>query len=209
MYVCYNVGLMRIHERIKYERKRKKLTLIQLSKLASISYGMLYRLEEGGILEPSPDLLKSVVDPLGLDYQKILREYGYFSSVEGNKKHIEKVPLLKCDVFNFDKGFTAKQDSFRCFELISCGSSSEYFLCKRDFYSPFLKQNDIFGVEVVDDLCPQQLYFCTGPEGTTHLMIAKMYKRFSPRLSCVRSLCAQLKPMDNFVDVKRLFFISG
>ena len=75
---------MELHERIKYERKRAGLTLIRLSRLANVSYGMLYRLEDGAISQPNPALLKAVLGPLGVEYRKFLEEYNYIN-IDNNR----------------------------------------------------------------------------------------------------------------------------
>ena len=82
--------VMKLNEYIKLERKRNKLTLMNLARKANISYGMLYRLEDESIIKPKPDLLKKVSEALNLDYQKLLKMAGYLEGVVEKKDIVEK-----------------------------------------------------------------------------------------------------------------------
>ena len=65
---------MKLNEYIKFERKKKKYTLMSLSNKANISYGMLYRLEDSSIKKPKPDLLQKISIALELDYKFLLKK---------------------------------------------------------------------------------------------------------------------------------------
>ncbi len=93
---------MKLHELIKYSRKKKNLTLLQLAKRANISYGMLYRLEDGAITRPHPDLLKKVASPLEIEYESLLKKSGYIQVSKNIKNEIEfvSVPLISLADYN-------------------------------------------------------------------------------------------------------------
>jgi transcriptional regulator with XRE-family HTH domain len=199
---------MKLFERIKYERKRQKMTLIQLSKLASISYGMLYRLEEGGILEPNPDLIKSISKPLGLDYQQVLREYGYLGVGHNLCGGEVASSLVQHDVYGIDDVFVDKPKSIGVFEGAFQLCSSKFFSCSYDRYFPFLKKDDVFALENVTCLYPQHLYFIKMESELPCLMIAKKEKGVSVSLRNVQYMYHKSLKVHDFSCIKRLSFCS-
>ena len=88
---------MKINEKIRFERKKRELTLIALAKKADISYGMLHRLEDGRIASPHPELLKKVAYALDISYEELLKISGYISEDDS-----EKVDIVLKEVFCFD-----------------------------------------------------------------------------------------------------------
>ena len=87
---------MKINEKIRFERKKRELTLIALAKKANISYGMLHRLEDGRIASPHPELLK-VAYALDINYEDLLKVSGYISEEDS-----EKVDIVLKEVLCFD-----------------------------------------------------------------------------------------------------------
>ena len=73
---------MNIPDLCRLARKEKNLSLIHLSQLSGISYSMLYRLEEGDIPKPHPDLLRKLAEPLNLAYETLLEMAGYLPSLQ-------------------------------------------------------------------------------------------------------------------------------
>ena len=71
---------MKLSELFRLSRKERDLSLVQLSQLSGISYSMLYRLEEGDIAHPHPDILRKIAPPLLLDYEDLLHVAGYLDT---------------------------------------------------------------------------------------------------------------------------------
>ncbi len=63
---------------IREERKRKLLTLKQLSEMSGVSIAHLGRVEKGQ-RKPSPHILQKIAEPLGFDLEELLLLAGYLS----------------------------------------------------------------------------------------------------------------------------------
>ena len=62
---------------IKELRKEKKLTLVELSRLSSVSQPHLSHIENGKRGIPSPETLRKLSVPLGVPYELLLRKAGH------------------------------------------------------------------------------------------------------------------------------------
>lgn len=71
-------------------RKEKDITLRQLGKHSKVSHGYLSQVERGERGTPSPDILERLAGPLGISYEKIMREAGYLKTEEENKNDIRE-----------------------------------------------------------------------------------------------------------------------
>lgn len=70
-------------EYLKSIRKYKKMTIRQLELYSKVSNAYISQLERGERGIPSPDILKKLADPLGVEYNELMIKAGY---VEENKK---------------------------------------------------------------------------------------------------------------------------
>ena len=135
---------MKLNEYIKLERKRNKLTLMNLARKANISYGMLYRLEDESIRKPKPDLLKKVSEALNLDYQKLLKMAGYLEGVVEKKDVVEKKEYV---IYDFKSCFdVSKKEVFKK-TYINLSDVDFYVSNNTNTYVPFFNQNSILGLK--------------------------------------------------------------
>lgn len=70
-------------EYLKKVRKSKKMTIRQLELYSKVSNAYISQLERGERGIPSPDIIRKLSAPLGLDYNEMMIKAGY---VEENKK---------------------------------------------------------------------------------------------------------------------------
>lgn len=70
-------------EYLKKIRKSKKMTIRQLELYSKVSNAYISQLERGDRGLPSPDILKKLSAPLGIEYNDLMIKAGY---VEENKK---------------------------------------------------------------------------------------------------------------------------
>lgn len=70
-------------EYLKIVRKSKKMTIRQLELYSKVSNAYISQLERGKRGIPSPDIIRKLSAPLGLDYNEMMIKAGY---VEENKK---------------------------------------------------------------------------------------------------------------------------
>lgn len=68
-------------------RKSKKMTIRQLELYAGVSNAYLSHIENGKRGIPSPDILKKLSTPLGVDYDELMEKAGY---IEDNNKEAKK-----------------------------------------------------------------------------------------------------------------------
>lgn len=73
-------------EYLKRVRKSKKMTIRQLELYSKVSNAYISQLERGDRGIPSPDIIRKLSSPLGLDYNEMMIQAGY---VEENKKESE------------------------------------------------------------------------------------------------------------------------
>ncbi|WP_066638999.1 helix-turn-helix domain-containing protein [Desulfolucanica intricata] len=59
------------------QRKAKNLSMRKLADLAHISHTEIYRLETGERKNPSPLILKSIANALGINFEEIMQAAGY------------------------------------------------------------------------------------------------------------------------------------
>jgi len=163
---------MKLNDYLKYERKKQKLTLIQLAKKAAISYGMLYRLEEGAIKHPKPILLKQVAAALQINYEALLLKYGYMMPANQENKSIvikEKAVLLARDFIN---------NSNKAIGTIRCMSNEQvdYVIrCDDNTLMPLAKKDDFLGLKKTKDYKDSTLYVRKETNSKLSLYIAKQY----------------------------------
>ena len=146
---------MKLNDYIKLERKKKKLTLVQLAKKASISYGMLYRLEEGNIKQPKPNLLKQVSEALELDYKSILLKFGYIGSNDfDNKRSV----LKEKEVYNLTDFSNASNVVVGT--IVSANPKKNHIVIKSDTddFLPMFKTGDILELKKVSNVISNEIY---------------------------------------------------
>lgn len=61
-------------------RKDANLTMRKLDALSGVSHSYISQLERGERGIPSPDILKKLADPLGVQYGELMHEAGYFGN---------------------------------------------------------------------------------------------------------------------------------
>jgi transcriptional regulator with XRE-family HTH domain len=90
---------MKLSELLQISRKSRKLTLMDLVNKTGISYSMLYRILNGGLEKPTPDILEKLSEPLHLDYHYLLQVAGYIEKLEIEKKSnaLYKIPIINWD----------------------------------------------------------------------------------------------------------------
>lgn len=77
------MGAKEFGEYLKRVRKSKKMTIRQLELYSKVSNAYISQLERGDRGIPSPDIIRKLSSPLGLDYNEMMIKAGY---VEENKK---------------------------------------------------------------------------------------------------------------------------
>lgn len=63
---------------LKTLRTQKKLTARQLDLYSGVSHSYISQMERGARGIPSPDILKKLAKPLGVDYEELMMKAGYF-----------------------------------------------------------------------------------------------------------------------------------
>jgi transcriptional regulator with XRE-family HTH domain len=146
---------MKLNDYLKYERKKQKLTLIQLASKAKITYGMLYRLEEGSIKRPKPELLKKVGTALSLNYEQLLMDYGYLILPESSSVAVE---LMTKDVILLSDFEKSKSTVIGA--ISDCFIESVEFVvqCDSEYFMPFASYGDFLGVSIAQDIQENALY---------------------------------------------------
>lgn len=83
-------------------RQDKKLTIRQLEDLSKVSNGYISNFERGERGIPSPDILKKLAEPLGVDYETLMIKAGYWDERFDNDDrsrfeeiHNEEAEMLK------------------------------------------------------------------------------------------------------------------
>lgn len=146
---------MQLHDFLKRARKEKQLTLIQVAKRANISYGMLYRLEDGSIKNPNPELLKKVCAPLGIAYGSLLAQYNYISTNPATQYH---VPVSQSPIVELEDIFNANPHSLGVADH-TFGTATLIARCNTDAYLPFFKKEDFIGLSPTHHIQPNGVYF--------------------------------------------------
>ena len=146
---------MKLNDYLKYERKKQKLTLIQLASKAKITYGMLYRLEEGSIKRPKPELLKKVGTALSLNYEQLLMDYGYLILPESSSVAVE---LMTKDVILLSDFEKSKSTVIGA--ISDCFIESVEFVvqCDSEYFMPFASYGDFLGVSNAQEIQENALY---------------------------------------------------
>ncbi|MEK9657245.1 MAG: helix-turn-helix transcriptional regulator [bacterium] len=95
---------MKFSELLHITRKEKGYTLLELAQRSGLSYSMLYRLEDGDIQNPHPEILQKIAEPLTLDYEELLEMLGYINQKKNTPpsskivKKITEVPIVSWDL---------------------------------------------------------------------------------------------------------------
>lgn len=76
---------------LKNIRKQKKLTVRQLDLYSGVSHSYISQLERGVKGIPSPDILKKLSKPLGVDYEELMRVSGYIKEETETMKLLNKL----------------------------------------------------------------------------------------------------------------------
>lgn len=109
---------MKLADLFKLSRKERNLSLIQLSQQTGISYSMLYRLEEGDIEQPHPDLLRKIAPALCLCYEDLLSIAGYLQGCNDSplktsqSQNLQRIPIFKWNALkniNYSKPLHSNQ----------------------------------------------------------------------------------------------------
>ena len=79
-------------EYLKSARIKKKMTIRQLELYSEVSNAYISQLERGKRGIPSPDILKKLAAPLGLDYNELMIKAGYVANETTNKEKGEYTP---------------------------------------------------------------------------------------------------------------------
>ena len=161
---------MKLSDYLKYERKKQKLTLVQVAKKASISYGMLYRLEEGSIKQPKPHLLKKVADALSIDYEKLLLKYDYITPGIQKKQKVQKQQKKVITLSDF---ISKKNKIIGSVECIIKESVDEIVQCDIDNLMPMAKKGDFLGLKKVKGYIANEIYIGRGIKSDVSLYIGK------------------------------------
>jgi transcriptional regulator with XRE-family HTH domain len=154
---------MKLNEYLKLERKKNKLTLMNLARKANISYGMLYRVEDESIKKPKPDLLKKIAEALNLEYQKLLKMAGYLEGVVEKRDVVEKKEYL---IYDFQSCFqSSKKEVFKR-SYIDSPDVDFYVSANTNNYVPFFTKNSILGLKKEENLgsAGKYLYRCNQDE---------------------------------------------
>ena len=163
---------MNINEFIKFQRKKKKLTLVQLAGQAGISYGMLYRLEEGSIKKPHPDLLKKIANSLALNYEDVLKKAGVIRAVKQSqkkKKQSKTLPLESLETL-FEVKKTIITDTI---SVQTKGPVDNVVQCPDNAFLPFIKQGDRVALRKQDVLQDGTFNFIEDIDGSLELILTK------------------------------------
>lgn len=73
---------------IRSLRKERGLTLKELGKTTELSHPYLSQIETGNRPIPSPDILKRLADPLGVEYEDLLIKAGHIDAMASNSKRM-------------------------------------------------------------------------------------------------------------------------
>ncbi len=163
---------MKLNQFIKYQRKKKKLTLMKLSQKANISYGMLYRLEDESIKKPKPELLKKVSEALDVDYEDLLSRAGY---LEGVNYELEEADKKEYSILEFDAFLSGKVKEVLRQSLVKSKAIEHYILVNNNNFIPYFKQNSILGLRQVSGFDNMGKYLVI-KEGKVMLVITKNNK---------------------------------
>lgn len=79
---------------LKNLRKEKKLTIRQLELYSKVSNAYISQMERGDRGVPSPDILKKLAKPLGVEYEELMQNAGHLSNGEQIIDHRDPVDKL-------------------------------------------------------------------------------------------------------------------
>jgi len=121
---------VKLSELLQITRKSRKLTLMELVAKTGISYSMLYRILNGELLKPTPDILEKLSEPLRLDYHYLLQKAGYIPLEQASEKSKEffDIPLINWD---YCKHLFPFQES------IDAGLSDEHYQVQQEATNTF------------------------------------------------------------------------
>ena len=88
---------MKLNQFIKIARKEKGFSLVSLASASGLTYSMLYRLEEGSLEKPHPDILKKLHAPLGANYKVLMNLAGYLPEHPIKQKsstETQRIPVI-------------------------------------------------------------------------------------------------------------------
>lgn len=66
---------------LREKRKEKKLTIRQLDTYSGVSHSYISQVERGNRGIPSPDVLKKLSKPLGVDYEELMVKAGHIDEI--------------------------------------------------------------------------------------------------------------------------------
>lgn len=160
---------MKIKDFVKFHRKKKQLTLINLARLATISYGMLHRLESGQITDPHPDLLKKVAIALDVDFKIMLSKCNVDASQSYNEMaNVDLLPIVENSI-ELKEGLEKRN------QIVSYLNGSGLLQCKTDDFLPICKNGDFFLLDSMQELKDNNMYLIC-KDNVLELMFAFMSK---------------------------------
>lgn len=84
---------------LKRIRKAKKMTIRQLELYSNVSNAYISQLERGDRGIPSPDILKKLSQPLGVDYNELMEKAGY---IDVQSPAAQLISYLEMELSNED-----------------------------------------------------------------------------------------------------------
>lgn len=84
-------------------REERKMTVRQLNTYSGVSHSYISQLERGNRGIPSPDILKKLSKPLGIDYEELMIKAGHIEDGENKQKESEVYSLPEEVILNVIK----------------------------------------------------------------------------------------------------------
>ena len=88
------MSAMELYQILDITRQAKNITLLELVGKTKLSYGMVYRILNGSVKKPKPNILKLLAHHLELNYTSLLEKAGYDISGTSINTTIFSIPLL-------------------------------------------------------------------------------------------------------------------
>lgn len=88
---------------LREKREERKLTVRQLNTYSGVSHSYISQLERGNRGIPSPDILKKLSKPLGIDYEELMIKAGHIEDGENKEKESKVYSLPEEVILNVIK----------------------------------------------------------------------------------------------------------
>lgn len=86
-------------EYLRKIRKSKKLTVRQLDLYSGVSHSYISQMERGARGIPTPEILKKLSKPLGVEYEELMRVAGYLKETKNKNESAYTLPESEIDLF--------------------------------------------------------------------------------------------------------------